>query len=106
MNIKVYDIIGSSHAISQEKGKKLLPYLENAVKNKEYLEVDFVDIDSTISTFFNTCYAVLFKSNSLEDIDKYIKFKNVKRITEQQIDTVKNNAINYYRVKSNANDNK
>lgn len=96
MRILVKNIIDSNFAISDEKGIILYEKIISEMPNNDLIELDFSGITTTISTFFNTSYGLLFKTYSKEEIKSKIKFINIKEITKMQIEAVEEIAINFY----------
>lgn len=97
MKIYVKDLINSNFAVSDEKGTILYKKIISEMNKNEEIELDFKDIKTTISTFFNTSYGLLFKDYSVEEIKSKIKFLNIKDITKMQIDAVEEIAIKFYK---------
>lgn len=97
MQIIVKDKINSSYAVSAEKGKIIYDLIVNEFNLNNNVILNFEGIASTISTFFNSSYAILFKDYSEDFIDKNLHFINLKEITEHQIKAVKENAIKFYK---------
>lgn len=98
MNIIVKNEIKSSYAVSAEKGAIIYKLVIDRLKSNEKVIVDFKGISSTISTFFNSWYALLFKDYDEKFINDYVIFVNIeKKITEHQIEAVKENAIKFYK---------
>lgn len=96
MKILVKDIINSNFAISDEKGIILYKKIISELSNQNLIELDFSGIVTTISTFFNTSYGLLFKDYPKEVIKRKIRFLNIKEITKMQIDAVEEIAIKFY----------
>ena len=70
MKILVKDVIQSKFAISDEKGTILYKEIVSEIDKSEILELDFSGIMTTISTFFNSSYGLLFKTYPKEELDK------------------------------------
>lgn len=96
MIIDIKETINSPFAVSDEKGKIIYNLIHESFENREKVVLDFTGINSTISTFFNSAYALLFKDFTKEYIDENLEFKNIKEITKVQIEAVKENAIKFY----------
>lgn len=97
MIINIKDKISSAYAISAKKGEIIRNIIEENIENKDEIILDFEGITSTISTFFNECYASFFEKYELDYLDKKIIFKNTSQITDIQIRTVKENALKFYK---------
>lgn len=96
MRIDVKETILSTLALSEEKGSILYNKIKENIEKNELIELDFGNINKTITTFFNTSYGKLYDDFSVDFVENHIKFLNTKEITDLQIKIVKENAINYY----------
>lgn len=95
--INMKEFFQSEFLISSAKGDILLPFLIEEIKTGNKLILDFKDIKSTITAFFFSGYGPLFKDYSLEFIKETIKFENENEGTKQQIETVEELSIIYYK---------
>lgn len=95
--IDMKEFFQSEFLISSTKGDKLLPFLVKEIEAGNELILDFKDVKSTITAFFFSGYGPLFKDYDPEFIKKVIKFENENEGTKQQIETVQELSIIYYK---------
>lgn len=96
--MKIVDIIKSNFAISMEKGELVYNYIVTEMsKGAVPIHLDFLGIETTITTFFNSSYGRLFEKYTQEEVDKNIIFENLKPISSRQLKYVRDNAIQFYR---------
>lgn len=98
MKIIVKNEIKSSYAVSADKGTIMYNLVIGQLRENKKVVLDFEGISSTISTFFNSWYALLFKDYNEDFIESHIQFINIeKKVTEHQIEVVRENAIKFYK---------
>ena len=96
--MKIVDIIKSNFAVSMEKGELVYNYIVTEMsKGAVPIHLDFLGIETTITTFFNSSYGRLFEKYTQEEVDKNIIFENLKPIYSRQLKYVKDNEIQFYR---------
>lgn len=99
MEIKIgmKEFFKSEFLISSEKGEILFKKIIEEIEKGNSIELDFLDVKSTITAFFFSAYAPLFKNYKKEDIKKIVKFKNLNIGSLQQIETVENTSEKFYK---------
>lgn len=99
MKIILKDIINSEYAVSSEQGELVYNSFIEYFKSGALIELDFSNIKITIAPFFYSCYGILFKDYSLEQVEQKIKFLNITNSTEITIKIVKNISVDFYKNK-------
>lgn len=99
MKIILKDIINSRYAVSSEQGELVYNSFIKYFKSEALIELDFSSIKSTIAPFFYSCYGILFKDYSLEEVEEKIKFLNITNSTEITIKIVKDISLDFYKNK-------
>lgn len=99
MKIILKDIINSRYAVSNEQGELVYNSFIKYFKSGALIELDFSSIKSTIAPFFYSCYGILFKDYSLEEVEEKIKFLNITNSTEITIKIVKDISLDFYKNK-------
>lgn len=104
ITLDIKNIINSNFAISSSKGDLLFKELKKQLDKKNKITVDFKNIKSTITAFFNTSYGKLFENYEEKVLDENILFINTKPSTDQQIKEVKKAALKFYgKIESDSN---
>lgn len=80
ITLKVTNIITGNFALSSEEGDKVYKEIQNIINEVDVLWLDFSDIKSINTAFFNTAIGVLFKDYSSEFLNKHLKIKNLESI--------------------------
>ena len=76
--MKIVDIIKSNFAVSMEKGELVYNYIVTEMsKGAVPIHLDFLGIETTITTFFNSSYGRLFEKYTQEEVDKNIIFEKI-----------------------------
>lgn len=77
MNVKVIDIIGTSIAISTDKGKVLLNAIQNSLHNDSTVIVDFEGISDLTTAFLNVAIGHLYNDFSGKELNEKLIIKNL-----------------------------
>ena len=99
MKIILKDIINSEYAVSSEQGELVYNSFIKDFRNGALIELDFLSIKTTIAPFFYSCYGILFKNFSLEEVEQKIKFINTTKSTKIIIKIVKDISLDFYQNK-------
>ena len=79
-NIKHYivkDMIDSELAITTDDGNVIFTTINEALTNKNIVELDFIGIKIMITAFLNSAIGRLYESYTGDFLNTYLKLKNV-----------------------------
>lgn len=97
IKINMKEFFKSEFLISSEKGEILFKRVNEEINKGNKIELDFSGVKSTITAFFFSAYAPLFRNYKKEEIKKVVKFKNLNIGSVQQIETVENISKKFYK---------
>ncbi|MDC2829947.1 STAS-like domain-containing protein [Limosilactobacillus mucosae] len=86
--IIVKDLIKSDSATSPEKAEPLYNALVESVNNEEKVSVDFSNLVTITTAFFNSSIGKLYSTYSADTLNKFIKLDG-KTLTTLQFDKLK-----------------
>eukprot|EP00493_Phyllostaurus_siculus_P025256 UN25600 len=95
LKVKVFELVGKN-AISMQSGSKLNKVISEPLLNNENVEIDFQGVALYASPFFNAAVGVLLREITIDDLMKSMKIVNCSDIGISLLNTVIQNAINYY----------
>ena len=93
--IVISQILGKN-LISMQTGDKLNKILLKELKQSNKLLINFDNILSCASPFFNSAFGSLLKNMSLLEFKNKIEIKGISIIGKEILDLVLSNADNYY----------
>ena len=97
--IVVKNVINSDLAITTDDGNLLYDKIEQALSKKKVIELDFEGITIMITAFLNSAIGRLYEKYTSEDLNKYLKLKNVAPEDKQLFSKVVQRAQEYFRDK-------
>ena len=95
MKVVVFDIVNKSIVAFHEEGLLVFPYLDNAIKHKETVEVSFDGIEQCTTQFLHSAIGKLYLNYPVDTVDQllvidYDTLPNLKT----KIDKVRWSALN------------
>lgn len=103
LKIKVFDLIGKN-AISMQSGTKLNNAISGTLLKGETVEIDFAGVSLFASPFFNASVGILLKDITIDKLMHNMKIVNCNDIGISLLNTVIQNAINFYNGDSKVTD--
>ncbi|MEJ5143946.1 STAS-like domain-containing protein [Sphingobacterium sp. MYb388] len=81
VKLKIKDIIQSHKAVSSDNGDKVFRLIKKNLDTKNYLVLDFDEIELIITAFLNAAIGQLYSNNLYESsfLNEHIKFDNIKQ---------------------------
>lgn len=71
-------VIRTENAITYEEGEILFNNLAEAIKSKNYVEIDFSGITILTAAFLSSSFGELYTHFESDEINNYIKVKNLR----------------------------
>lgn len=97
--IDVAKQIESQSALTQEQGNIIYAKIEEAIKNKQAIKLDFSGIKRMISPFLNNAIGQLYGKYNREQISEYLFIENFPDEKKSTLNIVIANAKRYYKNK-------
>ena len=76
VTISVFELLGQRAAVSSDDGEKLFHYIKRAFNENLDVEIDFRNIDLTVSTFLNASIGQLYSSYTSEYLRDHLSISN------------------------------
>lgn len=95
--IIVEDLIGSQIAVSMPLGDKLHEKIIELFSSQEMIELNFINIDTYATPFFNASIGRLLKDYSIIELQEKLKFTNISEGGRNLLNRVIANAIEFYK---------
>lgn len=77
MDLQIKEIINSDTALSPDSGLRVYDVLDSAISKSETVELDFSGIEVMTSAFLNAAIGQLYSKFSSEDLNLYLKVRNL-----------------------------
>ena len=86
--VVISEVINSKVAVSAEKGEMVFQVIENNIRNGVISCLDFSNIKSMITAFLNAAIGELYRIETQETLNTYVKF-DVSTLTPVQLQNIK-----------------
>lgn len=96
LKIIVKDLIDSNIAVSMPIGDKLYQKLLEVWDSSDSIEIDFMNIDTLATPFFNASIARLLKDHTIDNLQQKLKISNLSDGGRHLLNRVIDNAIAFY----------
>lgn len=93
--IKIYDFVGNI-AADTEQGRKVYDILNQSLKAKEIVTLDFSSMDTILSMFLNVAIGALYADYTSQFLNEHIKIVNIKKDDFIILSKVLSRAKEYY----------
>ncbi len=97
--VNVCQKIGSPSALTAEKGKIIYDIIIDAISRDQKVILDFSEIQSSITPFFNAAIGKLYEKYDGEKIKLHLSFRNFPDNKVKSLNLVIKNAKRYYKDK-------
>lgn len=77
ISINVLNLVGSSFCVEAEDGNKVFNYIQQALKEKKGIKLDFLNVEMLTSAFLNSAIGQLYRDFKDEEIKKLLLVENL-----------------------------
>lgn len=100
-NLNIFQVVGSSIAVSSENGNILFEKIDTAIENNRYVSIDFKNISIITTAFLNSAIGQLYSKYSSEKLRRFLSVENISNSDKLLLKTVTDRAKEYFADKEN-----
>ena len=94
--IKISEHVSLNQAATADEGKKIYDLIIKSLNSHEIIELDFTGISVITTAFLNIAIGCLYKDYKSEELNEYIKCRNLPTDKVERIKKVVENAKIFY----------
>lgn len=101
ITIKIFQVVGSSVAVSSGKGDEIFKLIDKALQNELTVNIDFGDIKILTTAFLNAAIGQLYSKYKSEELIQSLNLLNISDSDKVLLKKVTDRAKEYFADKEN-----
>lgn len=101
ITVKIFQVVGSSVAVSSSKGDEIFKLIDKALQNELTINIDFGDIKILTTAFLNSAIGQLYSKYTSNELKKTLRLHNISDSDKLLLKKVTDRAKEYFADREN-----